>query len=221
MADEEPDRRGDLEGALDRLIEAFGAGEWASEVVHAKDEYGTRTGRVFEDDELFEARTAAFLEWYAVERPIVAHGLPPAALRRRAQPHEGDAEALAAWLASHRSLFSIEEQGDDHVVLYDLIGNGTFEVEERRRLHGVAPGDLLEARLVGWLGKVRFGRTFLYHPAGARESIIGHARRVRDGGGTRADVVDFVASLRVRALRYKHVAAERVYEMGTSETHRR
>src|SRR5436190_17803747 len=113
------DRRAELESALDRLIEAFGAGAWAEEVVRAKDEYATRTGRVFEDDELFEARTAAFLEWYAVERPVAGHGLPPAALRRR---EAADADgALAAWLASHRSLYSIEDQGDDHVLLYDLI----------------------------------------------------------------------------------------------------
>jgi hypothetical protein len=213
MAD--PDRRVELESALDRLIEAFGAGTWADEVVRAKDEYSARTGRVFEDDELFEARTAAFLEWYAVERPLVGQGAPPAALRRAEAPE--DAGALSAWLASHRSLYSIEDQGDEHVLLYDLIGGGLFEVDERRRLHGVADGDLVEARLVGWEGKVRFGRTFLYHPAGAREAIIGHARRVKDAGGSRADIVDFVASLRVRALRYKHVAAERVYEMGTSE----
>jgi hypothetical protein len=211
----EPDRRVELESALDRLVEAFGAGAWAEEVVRARDEYAARTGRVFEDDELFEARTAAFLEWYAVERPLAGQGAPPAALRRAQAPE--DAPALAAWLASHRSLYSIEDQGDDHVLLFDLIGGGLFEVDERRRLHGVADGDLVEARLVGWEGKVRFGRTFLYHPAGAREAIIGHARRVKDAGGSRADIVDFVASLRVRALRYKHVAAERVYEMGTSE----
>ena len=52
---------------------------------------------------------------------------------------------------------------------------------------------------------------------GAREAILSHSRRVKEAGGSRADIVDFVASLRVRALRYKHVAAERVYEMGTSE----
>ncbi len=209
------DHRAELESALDRLIESFGAGAWAAEVVRAKDEYAGRTGRVFEDDELFEARTAAFLEWYAVERPLDGQGVPPAALRRRDVP--GDAAPLSAWLASHRSLYSIEDQGEDFVLLKDLIGGGLFEVEERRRLHGVADGDVLEARLVGWEGKISFGRTFLYHPAGARAAIIGHARRVRETGGSRADIVDFVASLRVRALRYKHVAAERVYEMGTSE----
>jgi hypothetical protein len=205
----------ELDSALDRLIEAFGAGAWSHEVVRARDEYAARTGRVFEDDELFEARTAAFLEWYAVERPLSGAGVPPAALRRHDVP--ADAPALSAWLASHRSLFAIEDQDQEGVLLQDLIGGGLFEVDERRRLHGVADGDLLEARLVGWQGKVRFGRTFLYHPAGAREAIIGHARRVKDTGGKRADIVDFVASLRVRALRYKHVAAERVYEMGTSE----
>jgi len=202
-----------LYAALDQLIERYGSGAWQDEAVRARAEYAERTGRVFEDDELYEERTTAFLEWYVVERPLPDEGLAPAALAYR---ETGD-PACRAWALSHRSLFSVEDLAPGRVLLLDLVAGGLFEVEEPRKLAGVAPGDIAEARVVGWEGAPRFGRTFLYHPAGAREALIAHARRLRAAGASRTDVVNFAATLRVRALRYRHVAAERVYEMGTSD----
>jgi hypothetical protein len=206
-----------LDQALDGLIERFGGGEHNAEVLRAKEEFTARTGRIFEDDEIFEARTTAFLEWYVVERPMSDHGVPPAAVARRSEANP----AYDAWLASHRSVFEIEEQGGGRIVLTDLFGGGLYEVEERRALAGVAPGDVFEARVLSWCGKIRFGRTFLYHPAGAREAIIGQGRQVRERGGSRGDAVDHVATLKVRSLRYRNVAPERVYEMGTAEQRRK
>jgi hypothetical protein len=201
----------ELHAALDALIERYGAGAWQDEVVRARAEYAERTGRVFEDDELFEERTTAFLEWYAVERPLAGPGVSPAALAYR----EGGGAAALAWARSHRSLFSVEDLAPGRVLALDLVAGGLFEVDEPRKLVGVSPGDIVEARLVAWKGAPRLGRTFLYHPAGAREALIGHARRLRAQGKSRTDVVDFAATLRVRALRYRHVAPERVYEMGS------
>lgn len=201
-----------LDLALDGLIQRYGSGAWTDEVVRARDDYAERTGRVFEDDdELYEQRTASFLEWYAVERATDADGLAPVVLEAQKAP---DDAALAAWAASHRSLFVVLDAAGPRVELEDLLGGAHFEVEERRRLHGVGPGDILEARLLGFAGRVRFGRTFLYHPAAARGAIVRQGRACLAEGGTRADAVDLVARLRVRALRYKHVAPEKVYEMG-------
>jgi hypothetical protein len=206
----------ELEEALDHLIEHFGARPYDGEIVEARAAYAARTGRVFEEDELYEARTAAFLEWYAVERPLGGAGVPPAVVAYR----EADAAGqllLRALCLSHRSLFAVTALDEGEVMLTDLVGGGRFRVAERRRLFGVSVGDIVEARLVGYGGRVVFGRTFGYHPAVAREAILSHVRRICGEGGTRADAVDYVASLRVRAERYKHVAAERVYEAATTE----
>jgi hypothetical protein len=202
-----------LYDAIDRLIQRFGAGEHEPEAVRARAEYGDRTGRVFEEDELYEERAASFLEWYVLERPLQSAGVPPAVIVWR-ETHD---PAIAAWMRSHRSLFSVEDLAPGRVLLLDLVTGPLFEVEEPRKLAGVSPGDLVEARLVAWEGKVRFGRTFCYHPAGARAALERHAARLRHKGASRTDVVDFAASLRVRALRYRHVAPERVYELGTAE----
>ncbi|MSP15973.1 MAG: hypothetical protein EXR73_05070 [Myxococcales bacterium] len=203
---------GPLGDALDELVERFGGTPHRVELVRARNEHEARTGRVFDEDARWEARTAAFLEWYIVERPFAEAGVAPAALAWREAPSP-ERRALAT---SQRSLYAFVEQEDAVVRLVDLLGGGHFDVSERRRLGGVVRGDVVEARLYAWDGRVLFGRTLDYHPAGARETIVAHARRIRAKGGSRADVVDYVASLRLRAEHYRHVPALRVYEASTN-----
>jgi hypothetical protein len=198
----------ELDAALDALVERFAAG---GEIARARADYAERTGRVFEEDEIFEARTVSFLEWYVLERPLDGDGLTPVA---RALAEDGDGAHRAAWTAwatSHRSLFRVLALRDGDVRLVDLVGGAAFAVDERRRLHGVAVGDVVEARLIGWRDRVRFGRTFCFHPGEARKAIVAQVRRVLAAGGTRLDAVDAIAALRVRCLRYKHVEPARVY----------
>jgi hypothetical protein len=206
----------ELDHALDTLVQRFAQGPLADEAARARAEHADRTGRVFEEDEIYEARTVAFLEWYVLEdrapdgrTPIeIALGeLPPP---DEETPGE-QAAMLRALATSHHSLFAIEVLGEGTVTLEDMWGGCRFEVDERRRLHGVVRGDVVEARLIGWRGRVRFGRTFAFHPAVTRTAILAHLGRIRAEGGSRADGVAFVAALQVKALRWKHVDVGRVY----------
>ncbi|HKA90765.1 MAG TPA: hypothetical protein VKE22_24050 [Haliangiales bacterium] len=202
-----PQSERELDRAFDELVARFGHGD---DVAAARAGWAERTGRVFEEDELYEQRTISFVEWYACEHRL-ADGRTPVVVAL-AEPEGEHHAAWRAWRASHRSLYAVAARREGVVVLDDLVGQGRFAVDERRRLHGVHVGDVIEARLLGWRGRVRFGRTFCFHPAAALKAIVEHVRRILGAGGTRADAVDFVASLRVRALRYKHVLPERVYE---------
>jgi hypothetical protein len=203
----------ELDAALDELIQRFGGGAHAAEIARARAQYAERTGRVFEEDEIYEARTVAFLEWYVLERPLESAGITPAASALAESGGDQELrEAWRAWATSHRSLFLVVKLGEPGLLLRDLCGGASFLIDERRQLHGLARRDVIEARLVGWRGRVRFGRTFCFHPGDAGKAIAAHVRRIRERGGSRADAVDHVAALRVRALRYKHVEPARVYE---------
>jgi hypothetical protein len=182
----------------------------------ARREYETRRGKVHQDDELWEAWSAAFVEWFVVERVADGHAVPPAALTHRElaadDPRRG---AIAALVTSHRSLFEIRSAARGHVRLLDLLGGAELEVAEQRALHGVEIGDIAELRLVGVGGEVRFGRTFVYHPKSARGAIVERARELLVGGESRRDVIDHIAQLRVQVTRYRHMAPARVYELGS------
>jgi hypothetical protein len=216
VSDDAPSTPAQLDAVLDDLI-AEHTGD-AGAVVTARKEYEERRGKVHEDEDLWERWSAAFVEWFVIERIAPGAELPPAASSLRTARAAGHAEVAgitAALLRSHRSLFEVRglDQGDVEVL--DLLGGGAFSVAEPRAMHGVEVGDVVELRLVGWQDAVWFGRTFVFHPKDARAAILDHARALLARGQSRRDVIDHVAALRVRVNRYRHVAPARVYELGS------
>ena len=183
----------------------------------ARREYEERRGKVHQDDELWEPWSAAFVEWYVVERVAPGDTRPAAVKTYRELAAAGDprADAVAALVTSHRSLFEIRAMARGRIELLDLLGGAAFTVDEQRALHGVEVGDVAELRLVGISGEVQFGRTFIYHPKAARAAIVERAHAMLATGSTRRDIIDHVAQLRVHVTRYRHMPVARVYELGS------
>jgi hypothetical protein len=182
----------------------------------ARREYEERRGKIHQDDELWEPWSAAFVEWYVVER--TGEGEVPPAVRTYRELHAASdprATVVAALVTSQRSLFEVRAMTQGKVSLLDLLGGAEFVVTEQRAMVGVEVGDVAELRLVGIGGEVRFGRTFLYHPKAARAAIVERARAMLAKGKTRRDVIDQVAQLRTLLLRYRHMPPARVYELGS------
>jgi hypothetical protein len=96
----------------------------------------------------------------------------------------------------------------------DLCRGGLFDVSEQRSLHGVETGDVAEVRLIGFEGKVRFGRTFLYHPTGTAAALEERVVQLRAQGRSTEDILDQCAALRLRTERYRHVDPVRLYRAG-------
>jgi len=182
----------------------------------ARREYEERRGKVHQDDELWEPWSAAFVEWFVVERVAPGQAIPPAAMSYRELP-AGDprAEAMRALITSQRSLFEVRSLARGRIEIRDLLGGAVFHVDEQRALHGVEVGDVAELRLIGVGGEVRFGRTFIYHPKTARAAIVERARAMLAKGAARRDVIDHIAQLRVQVTRYRHMPPARVYELGS------
>jgi hypothetical protein len=206
-----------LAEALDGMIQRFGAAENAPDLVRARAEFDERRGKVREDEELWEPWTSAFLEWYVVERPHPVDRRPPAVRALALENRPARAAAIRAWLRSHRALAEVRGLSPGKVTVADLVGGARFAVSEKRALHGVTAGDVVEVRLVGFEGGVYFGRTFCYHPSGTRDLLEGHVRRLAGLGEGRAEILDYCARLRIRCERYAHVAPKRIYEAATGE----
>jgi hypothetical protein len=208
----------DTAALLDRVTEELYARHTADAEAAgvARREYEERRGKVHQDDELWEAWSAAFVEWYVVERVAPGTALPPAVQTyHELDPADPRAPVVKALVTSHRSLFEVRSMARGRVELLDLLGGAELAVDEQRALHGVEVGDVAELRLIGVAGEVRFGRTFVYHPRSARGAIVDRARALLAKGGTRRDVIDQIAQLRVQVTRYRHMPAARVYELGS------
>ena len=208
-----------LEQTIEELYARHTADGEAAQV--ARKEYEERRGKVHQDDELWEPWSAAFVEWYVVERTAPGEHVPPAALTYReatGPAHAAKAAVIRALVTSHRSLFEVRAMGKGRVELLDLLGGAEIAVDEQRALHGVEVGDVAELRLIGLSGlanEVRFGRTFIYHPKAARSAIVERARAMLANGASRRDVIDAIAQLRVQVTRYRHMSPARVYELGS------
>ena len=182
----------------------------------ARRDYEERRGRVHQEDELWEPWSAAFVEWFVVER-VGPDGVPPALVTAREMREAGDdrADLVASLVTSHRSLFEVIAMKPGRIEVLDLLGGAELHVVEQRALHGVEVGDVAELRLVGARGEVRFGRTFIYHPKAARNAIVERSRAMLAKGSSRRDVIDAIAQLRVQVTRYRHMPPSRVYELGS------
>jgi hypothetical protein len=210
-----------LTDMLDRII-AFAARD-EDELVRAREEWADKAGRVFDDDALYEERTTAFLEWYALERPGSDGKLP--ARRFLAEAHdqggapldELDRSWAHALATTHRSLFEVREVKEGEILMDDLVGGGAFAVTERRRLPGVEPSEILEVRLVAnpvTPPQILFTRAFQFHPREARPELKRHAELARKAGEARAELLFRLLRLHLKALRYQHVAADKIYKDG-------
>jgi len=208
---------------LDGLIATYAGGDTDSALVAsllaAKELFWERTGRVFDDDEeLFEARIAAFLEWYVLDHDMPDRGKPPVRIAlERADLSSEDRAALQALATSHWGLFDVVAVDADAVELEDVLAGSRFWVHERRSTAGFDVGHIVEARLL-WDGeRVVFGRTFVFHPREARDAILDVIEEGLARGESPQAIVFRLARLHVRWSRSRNIDAGRAYEgMGGS-----
>jgi hypothetical protein len=202
---------------LDELAARYSTSAYHAEISSAREDYFTRSGKVFEDDaEVYEARTIAFLEWYVVERPL-GSGLPPAIDALLEHPSSTSAEtaraeALACLATSHRSLFDIAHVDEDAVELEDVLGGARFRVSERRSTIGFEVGAIVEARVV-WDGRQPvFAKTFLFHPRDARTEVLDLVDGALATSTPRDEIMFHLAQLYLRWHRHGHTNAARIYK---------
>lgn len=202
-----------LATVLDRVI-AFAARDEA-ETVKAREEWADKAGRVFDDDALYEERTTAFLEWYALERELPSGKVPAERFLAEEPLDDKEGAWVHALATSHRSLFEVQKVSEGVILLDDLLGGGAFAVTERRRLPGIEDTEVLEARLVAnpvSPPELLFTRAFQFHPREARGELKRQAERARKAGEARGETLFRLLRLRLKALRYKHVTADKIYK---------
>lgn len=202
-----------LANVLDRVI-AFAARDEA-ETVQAREEWSEKAGRVFDDDSLYEERTTAFLEWYALERRLPSGRVPAERFLAEEKLEDQEGAWVHALSTSHRSLFEVRQVHEGVILLDDLLGGGAFSVTERRRLPGVEDNEIFEARLVANVvtpPEILFTRAFQFHPREARAELKKQAERARKAGEPRSETLFRLLRLRLKALRYKHVTPDKIYK---------
>ena len=115
-------------------------------------------------------------------------------------------------------LFEVRRIKPGEIRLREVFSAGDYDVSERRQLVGLSKGDLIEARLLPFEGKLVFSGSFIYHPQAARKQVLAEVKRlkkvaIKEEGPI--DVPAFMAQLSRMAFkleRYRNVKLESIYD---------
>ncbi len=194
--------------------------ERKEELLSARRYYFDRHGEPHEEDKSFETRMNGMLDYYLYDfRPPGSAETTVEIFMREMGPHlTTDELALYRVLAkSIHGLFEVRKIRPGEVRLRDCFSDVVHDVTERRQMLGLGKGDLLEARLLPFEGKLFFSGAFLYHPLEVRKLVLNEVKRLRKhaGKGNLPDVEEFIATLSRMAFkleRYRNVKVESLYD---------
>jgi hypothetical protein len=199
----------------DTLFTFASAGGLEDEIRRARGEFFADVKDVYAEEEFFEERINAFLEWYTLDRTIGRTGKTPLDLFLE-RSHSRIAADHLAYLEGLRdarhAIFELQRVAEGRVDVRDAFTGERFAVTERRPLVTLRRGDLCETRLVPHGGDLHFSRTFLIHPRETRRTILREIRRAK--GERRLDAPAFMRTLAVlwvRSRRYKGVDPHDLY----------
>jgi hypothetical protein len=204
----------------DRLLTWATAPARQADLLAARADHFGRYGEPHDEDHSYERRMNGMLDYYLYEwRPSP---LAPSTLERFVA-EEGnslttaDHATLSGLVAQRRGLFEVKRLQPGLVRLVDVFTREVLEVAERRQVAGLEKGDLLEARLLPYEGKLVFSGAFLYHPREARKLILAEVKRLKKLAGKAAepDQGAFLATLSRMAFkleRYRNVRMVSIYD---------
>ncbi len=204
----------------ERLLSWATAPERQADLLAARADHFGRYGEPHEEDQSYERRMNAMLDDYLYEwRPAP---LAPTTLERFVEAQGAslapeDHATVAGLAAQRRGLFEVTRLQPGLVRVADVFTGEVLDVTERRQVAGLEKGDLLEARLLPYEGKLVFSGAFLYHPREARALILAEVKRLKKAAGkaARPDPAPFLATLSRMAFkleRYRNVRLESIYD---------
>ncbi len=200
---------------FDRLAARATGEDYVVEVRRARREFQELTGKFEEDEPWFEQRMTLFLEWYILDRPGPP-GLTPAErflLEERDDLKGYEPEIFDGLTATQRSLFRLERWQSGRIELIDMIGGGFWSVHQDQPMVGLQKGDLIDARLIPYRRDLFLGRGMIFHPRVAADQIVVMLQEAHTRGLLAFDLVNLLASLRLRFDRYRNVKVKHVYRI--------
>ena len=233
----EPEAHGELlriPAVVDAAAARFAEPPLDREIARARGQFDRGRGAVCDDEELYPDHLAAFLEWYVLDRPQEGAGVAGAGGDGEGEARtagEGQLEAevappiwhlvrerpddllLRALALSQRGVFEVLDPrmaGPDGLRLLDLARGSMWRVDHEP-MTGLTRGDIFEARILPWQGRVRFGPVFCFHPRPARDSIHALVSRARAEGWLGPELVDTLAQMRLKHSRCRNIPVSRIY----------
>lgn len=203
---------------LEPILEDFTTGEYYREVYNAKLEYFDKAGIVYEDDPEFEQRMCIFMDWYIFDRDLPGVDLPPIKYYFRKNKEKFTSEELNIYrdfCSTIHSVFRLKRFRffRNGLVIQDLFSNKSHNVVESEITRGFTRGDIFEARIIPFKGRLEFSRGFCFHPSDMRAFILGEVKKVRFQDKSRqTKLILQLAAMKLKHLRFPHIDIRHIYK---------
>jgi len=156
--------------------------QFPKELTEARKEYAALVGEFYEQDDTFEERISAFLEWFFFDRIMASTGTSPLVQYLSSASLEEDDKVFFNEMAlSIHSVFQIKaiKPAKQTIVLQDLTDLMRYDVYERRTPVGIETGDIIEARIFEHRDHFLLTDSILMHHRLSRKTIKSMAKLLR------------------------------------------
>lgn len=181
----------------------------------AYDEFEGRAGTVYEDDESYENRMTAFLEWFILEKPAADGGKRVIDVYRneRARGSETELQLLAALDECVHDIFHVRSVKKPYVKVDSLVSNKTCWIEDEERAQTLRKGDLFEGRIIQFGKTWLMTNTLLNHPSKVFKFVKAEGKAIRKNGGDGLkDFIFRLTTMRTRWERSRRIDAAEIYK---------
>jgi hypothetical protein len=210
------DPRSDVESLIDNQIENIL--EWShnifgsEQLILAKEEFYTKMGKIFPEDDFFNRRISYFVDYFLFERPLRSkckhNSMTPFNSYKEL---EGSPKIQRA---SH-SIYQVLKVNQKSLHIEDLISGERFKIEpsDHTSFEGIVKKDLFQGFIYDVEDQTILSRGLVFHNAQVHGLIKKHLKMLRKNDlFNREQILSLLARTHLRHIRHSHVSAKRFYE---------
>lgn len=195
---------------IDELIDYISTSGLEADVTKVKEEYFRENAGIYGDEESYDMRIGAFLEWYMIDRMIGGKSL----LEEYAETID-DPEKREGFLSLRdgiRSIFEVTGVYDDRVNLKDLVGKKKYIVMSPYANKFFKNKNILDCRIFKYDEKrYAMSESYFFHPEKAKKIIVSKLKEAAamDKIGP---LLNSMASMSLKWERYRNFKVEEIYK---------
>lgn len=195
---------------IDELVEYISTSGREADVTKAKEEYFRENAGIFGDEESYDMRIGAFLEWYMIDRMIGGKSL----LEEYAETIDDmeKREGLLSLRDGLRSIFEVTGVYDDRVYLKDLVGKKKYVVMSPYANKFFKNKNILDCRIFKYDEKrYTMSESYFFHPEKAKKTIVSKLKEAAamDKVGP---LLNSMANMSIKWERYRNFKVEEIYK---------
>ena len=195
---------------IDELVEYISSSGREADVAKVKEEYFRENAGIFGDEESYDMRIGAFLEWYMIDRRIGGKSL----LEEYAETIDDSEkrEGLLSLRDGLHSIFEVTSVYDDRVYLKDIIGRKKYIVMSPYANKFFKNKNILDCRIFKYDEKrYTMSESYIFHPEKAKKIIVSKLKEAAamDKIGP---LLNSMANMSIKWERYRNYRVEDIYK---------